>query len=420
MEKDLNKHINLIRRGTVEIIQLDELRRKIKKAIESGTPLIVKAGFDPTAPDIHLGHTVLLRKLKHFQDLGHQVHFLIGDATAIVGDPSGQSQTRTTLTWDEIKKNVMTYVDQVSNILDTDERSGKFKLVYNSAWFSNYRDTKKPPPFTFDNFVELAQRYTIARLLERDDFEKRYNENRPISFLELFYPLMQGYDSVKMRSDVELGGNDQKFNMLVGRDLQGAYGQEAQAVITMPILEGLDGVKKMSKSLDNYVGINEPPDSMYGKLMSISDEIMIRYYELLTDEDVDAIKKGIQKNTLHPMDAKKSLAAMIVGEYHGKEKALKAAENFGRAFSQKGFPENIPLITKEAGGAAMPLVHVLSQVAGLTKSNGEAKRKIQEGAVEVNGKKIQQVDFAIQAGKEYRIRLGKKFARVLLTTSSGN
>jgi len=425
VEKNITKQMELIKRGSVEIIQSDELRRKLERAVKTNTPLVVKAGFDPTAPDIHLGHTVLLRKLKHFQQLGHKVIFLIGDATALVGDPTGQSQARKALTWEEVDRNAKTYERQVSKILDT-SGPGLYERKHNSAWFSKSH-------FGFDQFVELAQRYTVARLLERDDFEKRLGEHKPISFLELFYPLMQGYDSVMLKSDIEIGGSDQKFNMLVGRDLQQAYGQEAQVVLTMPILEGLDGVNKMSKSLGNYIGINESAKDMFGKLMSISDELMYKYYELLTDEDVSQIRSEVAGGRLHPKAAKVNLAKIIVGQYHSKEAADCQAEEFDRAFKDKGFPQDLPVqkIAIEAKHQkiepefmSLPLTIALSEHLHLVGSKSEAKRKIQEGAVEVNGERITRIDFELKAGidendkpYEYKIRVGKKFARVLLKSN---
>ena len=281
MEKDLDKQLELIKRGAVEIIQLDELTKKLERAIKSNKPLVIKAGFDPTAPDIHLGHTVLLRKMRHFQDLGHKVIFLIGDHTAMIGDPSGQSKTRPRLTREEVDQNAKTYERQVSKVLDIH----KLKIRFNSEWLGKM-DTAK--------IAELAARYSVQRMLERDDFANRLKQQKNITILEFLYPLFQGYDSVALEADVELGGSDQKFNLLVGRDVQGSYQQAPQVVITMPLLEGLDGVNKMSKSLDNYVGINESQKDMFGKLMSLSDSLMLKYYELLTDEDVGKVKAGIE------------------------------------------------------------------------------------------------------------------------------
>lgn len=410
MEKSLDRQLELIKRGTVEIIQTDMLKKKLENSIKDNRPLVIKAGFDPTAPDIHLGHTVLLRKLRHFQDLGHKVVFLIGDATALIGDPSGQSQTRKMLTIEEVDRNSTTYVNQAKKILRAEDHL--IEIRHNREWFI------KPlsgagHPFGFEQFMELAQKYTVARLLERDDFEKRLKENRPISYSELFYPLMQGYDSVKLRCDVEIGGTDQKFNMLVGRDLQQSYGQESQIVITMPLLEGLDGVQKMSKSLGNYVGINESPKDMFGKLMSVSDELMYKYYELLTDEDTGKIKSDVTNGGLHPKTAKVNLAKLIVGHYHGHDAADLQASEFDRAFKDKGFPQDLPLQTIALTGG-INILSILVDGSKLLSSRGEAKRKIQEGAVELDGVRVTDFNFPIENGKEYKIRVGKKFARVVL------
>ncbi len=413
MEKNIDKQLELISRGAVEVIRIDELKKKLERAIKENKPLIVKAGFDPTAPDIHLGHTVLLRKMRHFQDLGHKVVFLIGDATALVGDPSGQSQIRKMLSMDEVDKNSRTYVNQVKMILRKDPNL--FEIKYNREWFVKPWSGKGEHPFGFEQFIELAQKYTVARLLERDDFEKRLKENKPISYSELFYPLMQGYDSVKLMSDVEIGGSDQKFNMLVGRDLQASYGQEPQVVITMPLLEGLDGVNKMSKSLGNYVGINENAKDMFGKLMSISDELMYKYYELLTDENIAKIKSDVQSGALHPRAAKVNLSKIIVAQYHSEAEAESQAKEFDRAFKDKGFPQDIPL--QEIAIENLDILAVLVGGAKLLASRGEAKRKIQEGAVEVNGSRVSDINFGFQSGKEYQIRVGKKFARILIKNS---
>jgi tyrosyl-tRNA synthetase len=390
MEQNLNIQLDLIKRGTVDVIQLDALKKKIERAIKTNKPLIIKAGFDPTAPDIHLGHTVLLRKLKHFQQLGHKVVFLIGDATAMVGDPTGKSATRKVLTEDEVDANAKTYEKQVGKILDVHNHD-TFERKHNRTW-----------------------RYTIARLLEREDFQNRLKENKPISFLETFYPLMQGYDSVMLKADVELGGTDQTFNMLVGRDLQPSYGQEPQIVLTMPILEGLDGVNKMSKSLGNYVGINDTPKEMFGKLMSVSDELMYKYYELLTDIDVNRIKSEVASGKLHPKDAKKDLAMNIVAQYHGEEDARKQSEEFDRAFKDKGFPSDIVLTEVPVQEDSLPVINILVENVKLSASRGEAKRKILEGALEINGQKVSDINQQLSSGKEHQIRLGKKFARVIL------
>jgi tyrosyl-tRNA synthetase len=406
MEKDLNKQLDLIKRGTVNIIQLDALKKKLERAIKTNKPLIIKAGFDPTAPDIHLGHTVLLRKLRHFQQLGHKVIFLIGDATAMVGDPTGKNASRKVLTTEEVDANAKTYEKQVAKILDVGDHA-TFERKHNRTWFSEDN-------FGFEEFVELAQRYTIARLLEREDFQNRLKDNKPISFLETFYPLMQGYDSVMLKADVELGGTDQTFNMLVGRDLQPSYGQEPQIVLTMPILEGLDGVNKMSKSLGNYVGINEHPKDIFGKIMSVSDDLMLKYYELLTDNNVSNIKSEIASGKLHPKDAKKNLAKIIVSQYHSQEEANSQAEEFDRAFKDKGFPNDIALQEISIASDKAPVLAVLVDSIKLLPSRGEAKRKIQEGALEINGQKVSDVNLELPSGIEHKIRIGKKFARVLL------
>lgn len=399
MEKNIDLQLEKIRRGTVEVIQPAELKNKLEKAVKTNKPLVIKAGFDPTAPDIHLGHTVLLRKMRHFQDLGHDVVFLIGDFTGLVGDPTGQSKTRPRLTREEVAANAKTYEKQVSKVLDIK----RLKVVFNSRWFD------KMTPY---QMAELAARQTVARVLERDDFSNRYKSGQEISFLEFLYPLFQAYDSVELKSDVELGGSDQKFNMLMGRTLQERYGQEAQVVITMPLLEGLDGVNKMSKSLGNYVGINEPAKDMFGKLMSISDDLMYKYYELLTDEDVARIRADVAAGSLHPKEAKVSLAKKIVAQYHSQAEADKQAAEFDRAFKDKGFPQDIPL--REIGVKDLSIVTVLAEGAGILPSRSEAKRKIQEGSVEVDGSKVKDIGLKLDAGKEYKIRVGKKFARILL------
>ena len=401
MEKNIDKQLELIKRGTVEIIQLEELKKKLDNAIKTNKPLIIKAGFDPTAPDIHLGHTVLLRKMKHFQDLGHKVIFLIGDHTAMIGDPSGESKTRPRLTKDEVKENARTYEKQISKVLDLK----KLQIRFNSEWLAKMDIAK---------IAELMSRYSVQRLLERDDFFNRYKQNKNITMLEFLYPLLQGYDSVALEADVEIGGSDQKFNLLVGRDIQGLYGQADQVVLTMPLLEGLDGVQKMSKSLGNYVGINESAKDMFGKLMSISDELMWKYYELLTDEDVAMIKAEVSSGKLHPKQAKVDLAKIIVTHYHSKKEADSQAEEFDRAFKDKGFPQDIQLTEIQVASDKTQVIAVLSDLSRLLSSRGEAKRKIQEGAVEIDGSKIDNITLELSAGKEYKIRVGKKFAKVLL------
>ncbi|MFH1202606.1 MAG: tyrosine--tRNA ligase [Candidatus Omnitrophota bacterium] len=370
---DVSSQLKKIKRGTVEIISEQELSQKLEASLKSKTPLRVKTGFDPTTPDLHLGHTVLLRKLRHFQELGHKVIFLIGDYTAIIGDPSGQSVTRKMLTADRVKENAKTYLKQVSKILDTEDKK-VFELRYNSEWFG----PGKGDVFKLIDFIDLASRYNVARLIERDDFSKRLKEGKPISVSEFLYPLMQAYDSVKLGADIEIGGSDQKFNLLVGRDIQKSFGKVPQAVITMPLLEGLDGKLKMSKSYDNYVGINEKPAEMFGKLMSSSDELMYKYYELLTDEDLEKVRQ------LHPREAKLRLAQEIVGQYHGKSEAETARREFENIFSQGQLPSDMPLykLTSSKG-----ILEILVD-SGLIKTKNEGRRLIQEGAVSLDEQKI--------------------------------
>jgi len=401
MEKNLDKQLELIKRGSVEIIQPDELKKKLERAIKNNKPLVIKAGFDPTAPDIHLGHTVLLRKMRHFQDLGHKVIFLIGDHTAMIGDPSGQSKTRPRLTKEEVIANAKTYERQVSKVLDIK----KLQIRFNSEWLAK---------MNIAAIAELLSRYSVQRILERDDFSNRYKEQKNITMLEFLYPLLQGYDSVALEADVELGGSDQKFNLLVGRNIQGAYGQEAQVVLTMPLLEGLDGVNKMSKSLGNYVGINESQKEIFGKLMSLSDNLMLKYYELLTDEDLGKVKSDIESGKLHPKEAKVNLAKLIVGYYHGKEAAQKQAEEFDRAFKDKGFPTDITTTEVALNKDSVGIIEFLSDLAKILPSRGEAKRKIQEGAVEVDGAKVSDGNLELAAGREYKVRVGRKFAKIFL------
>lgn len=400
----IEKQLSLIKRGTVEIIREEELKAKLEKTIKTNKPLVVKAGFDPTAPDIHLGHTVLLRKMRHFQELGHKVIFLIGDHTAMIGDPSGVSKTRPRLTKEEVTRNAETYKKQISKVLDI----SRLEIRFNSEWLD------KMGAF---GIGELVSKYTVNRMLERDDFSKRHKQQKPISILEFLYPLLQGYDSVALKADVELGGTDQKFNLLVGRDIQISYGQEPQVVITMPLLEGLNGVQKMSKSLGNYVGINEPPKDMYGKLMSISDELMYKYYELLTNEDVETIKKDVADGRLHPKKAKSNLAKIIVTQYHSEKEALRQEEEFERAFRDKGFPNDIPIdkfVSVYEGD--VPLIDLIGSFENRLniKSKSEAKRLIREGAVEIDGNKVTDVNFKFAPNREYKIRIGKKFAKIFI------
>ncbi|MCL5005681.1 MAG: tyrosine--tRNA ligase [Acidobacteria bacterium] len=367
----LDEQLTYLIKGAEETIRVEDLRAKLQRAAKTGKPLRVKAGFDPTAPDIHLGHTVLIRKLKHFQDLGHTVIFLIGDFTGLIGDPSGQNVTRKPMTPEEVAANAETYKKQVYKILDPE----KTVVDFNSRWLGKLAGS---------DWITLCSKYTVARMLERDDFSKRMKEQRPIAIHELLYPLAQGYDSVALEADVELGGTDQKFNLLVGRTLQQEYGQEPQVIMMMPILEGLDGVQKMSKSLGNYVGLNEPPGEMFGKLMSISDEMMWRYYDLLTDlsfREVADLKKGVTAGTAHPLDVKKSLAARIIADFHGQDAAAQAQRDWESQFQKKGIPAEIR--TEHLTYFVPIKLTAFLDRNQLVTSRAEATRKIKEGAVSI-------------------------------------
>ena len=418
--KDLNRQLELIKRGAVEIISEGELRSKIERSIKTNRPLVIKAGFVPTAPDIHLGHTVLLRKLSHFQELGHKIIFLVGDFTATIGDPSGQSRTRETLTFEEVNKNVKTYIDQVAKILDVHDKK-LFEVRYNSHWFGRGITTTGAGFMDLTEFLtSIAKKYTVARLIERDDFAKRLKENKPITVLELLYPLMQGYDSVQLKADIEIGGTDQKFNMLVGRDLQQSYGLTSQVVITMPLLEGTDGVKKMSKSYDNYIGINETAQNMFGKIMSISDGMMMRYYELLTDIDLSTIKGA------HPMEAKKRLALEIARQYHGEKKAKKASADFEQKFQKRDAFSGMKAIELKSHSKELFLVDILALPGKLEdfenlkdidrlESRSKFRKLIIQGAITVNEEKVKDYKFALKKNKEYRIKAGKmRFYKIII------
>ncbi|MBS5887947.1 MAG: tyrosine--tRNA ligase [Negativicoccus massiliensis] len=387
--------------GAAEILPLDELRKKLERAVATNTPLRVKLGLDPSAPDIHLGHTVVLRKLKQFQDLGHQIVLIIGDFTGRIGDPSGKSTARKPLTEEQVLANAKTYEDQIFKILDRD----KTEVHFNSEWLGK---------MNFADVLTLAAKYTVARMLERDDFQKRYTEGRPISLHEFMYPLMQGYDSIAIKADIEFGGTDQKFNLIVGRHLQSETGMEPQVVITMPLLEGLDGVQKMSKSLGNYIGIDEEPTEMYGKAMSIPDELMARYFMLVTDmprEEQEQLAQGLKDGSVHPRDAKMLLAKTIVELYHGAAAAEAAEQEFVRVFQERDLPSEIEELSIDAGEVWLPQ---LLNTAGMVSSNSEGKRMIQQGSVRVNGEKVTeenytlQNDDVLQVGKRKyrRIRLG--------------
>ncbi len=396
--KPADEQFEYLKKGCVEIIQEVELRAKLARSIKEKKPLKVKVGFDPTAPDIHLGHTVILRKMKHFQDMGHDVVFLIGDFTGFIGDPSGRSATRPTLTREEIAKNAETYKAQIFKILDRQ----KTIIDFNSRWLG---------ALTSYEFIELSAKYTVARILERDDFTKRLKTGLPISLHEILYPLCQGYDSVALRADVEMGGTDQKFNLLVAREIQREYGQEPQVIITTPLLEGLDGVEKMSKSLGNYVGITEPPNEIFGKIMSISDPLMFRYYELLTDvplAQIELWKKEAAENKVNPRDLKVSLAKFIISDFWGKSEANRAAEEFDRVFRNKEVPED----AKELHILVCDNIDVIDLLVdhNIVSSRGEAKRLIRQGGIYLDGSRIENIEskIEIKPGKDMTLKVGKR------------
>ncbi len=399
----VEEQMRLIKHGVAEVLPEEELQKKLKRSVEENKPLIIKLGLDPTAPDIHLGHTVVLRKLKLFQDFGHQVIILIGDFTARIGDPTGKSVTRKPLDAETVLRNAETYKEQIFKILDPE----KTIVRYNSEWLDS---------LSFSEVLKLGAKYTVARMLERDDFHKRYTEGRPIGVHEFFYPLMQGYDSVALHADVEFGGTDQTFNVLMGRHLQQEYGMEPQVIITMPILEGLDGVQKMSKSLGNYIGIDEAPNEMYGKAMSIPDELMMRYFMLVTDmsiEEQEELAKNLEAGTAHPRDVKMKLAYTIVELYHGETAAQMAQDEFVRVFQQRSMPTDIP----EYAVATLEEVWLPKFLteAGLSPSNSEARRSLKQGAVKINGEKhtdgenlTLEEGMIIQVGKRKYIKITVK------------
>jgi tyrosyl-tRNA synthetase len=397
----VDEQLTYLKKGSAEIIRESDLRAKLEKSRSSGQPLRVKLGMDPTAPDLHLGHTVVLRKLKHFQDLGHTAIFLIGDFTGMIGDPTGRSVTRPPLTREQIEENAETYKAQVFKILDPQ----KTVVDFNRRWMGQ---------FTADDFVRLMAKYTVSQLLEREDFHKRFQEEKPISVHELLYPLVQGYDSVALEADVELGGTDQKFNLLVGRELQRAYGQESQVVLTTPILEGLDGVQKMSKSFGNAIGIHEPALEMYGKVMSISDEMMWRYYELLTDVlqvQIDDLKKGVQTGERHPMEIKKSLARLIVTDFHSHDAAERADRDWATQFQEHSVPDRVLEVAIEITESGVRLDKLLARV-DLAESVSDAGRKLKQGAVRVNGEVQTNPVTRIDLSQPVMLQVGRKIRKV--------
>jgi len=403
MEAIIAEDIALIERGTVDLIGREELLKKLARSRETGIPLRIKAGFDPTAPDLHLGHTVLIQKLKHFQELGHKVLFLIGDFTGMIGDPTGKSETRKALSKEDVARNAESYKEQIFKILDPQ----KTEVVFNSRWLGELS------PY---DFIKLASQLTVARMLERDDFKKRFSEQQPISIHEFLYPLVQGYDSVALKADVEIGGTDQLFNLLMGRELQRTYGQEAQAVLTMPLLEGTDGVNKMSKSLGNYIGITDSAADIFGKVLSISDELMFRYYELLSDlstSEIAELRREMEDGEIHPKEVKSRLALELTARYHGSEAAAKAQQNFEEVFRKKGIPDDIPekVITCDAPEIWLPR---LLADAGMVKGTGEARRLIKQNAVSLDGERNNDIDYQVRATGSVLLKVGKRrFCKVV-------
>jgi tyrosyl-tRNA synthetase len=401
----IDAQISMIQRGAVDLITIEELRRKLERSTTTGKPLRVKLGLDPTAPDIHLGHTVVLHKLRQFQELGHHVILVIGDFTGMIGDPTGKSETRKSLTRDDILANAQTYATQIYKVLDPALATVRF----NSEWLGQ---------LTPEEIVTLAAKHTVARMLERDDFQRRFHEGRAISVHEFLYPLFQAYDSVALQADIELGGTDQKFNLLVGRDIQREYGQEPQVILTTPLLEGLDGVQKMSKSLGNYIGITESPRQIYGKIMSLSDQLMLRYYELLSVIDTTVLaeeKRQMAEGLVNPRDVKMALAREMVARFHDTTAAAEAEREFRRMFQAGGLPDDIiePHVRLSgAGSEPMWIVELLVQ-AGLAPSNSEARRLIQHGAVRVNGERVSDANLRLSANESHLLQVGRRrFARI--------
>lgn len=406
MDKEIQRQLSIIKENTVSFFSEKEFCEKLSVSLKENKPLKVKFGADPTAPDIHLGHTVVINKLRQFQDLGHTVQFIVGDFTAMIGDPSGKSETRKRLSQEEVAEHAKTYQEQIFKILDKD----KTEVFFNSTWFDK---------MNFRKVIELSSKYTVARMLERDDFSNRYKNGKSISIVEFLYPLIQGFDSVSIETDIELGGTDQTFNLLVGRDLQREYGQKEQIVITMPILEGTDGVQKMSKSLGNYIGITEKPKEIFGKIMSVSDTLMFRYYRLLTQrntKEVDQLEEDIRSGKTHPMDLKKSLAREIIAKFYDEESAIKAQEEFTSVFSNRNLPEDIPTVNASdlnLENGKIWICHLLQQT-GLTKGTGEARRMIKQGAVKCNNEKITDENTYISPKNNMIFKVGKrKFIKIL-------
>jgi tyrosyl-tRNA synthetase len=412
---EVDEQLAYLRKGAAEIIRESDLRERLEKSRQAGKPIRVKAGFDPTAPDLHLGHTVLMRKLKHFQDMGHTVIFLIGDFTGLIGDPSGRSTTRPPLTREQIDQNAETYKTQVFKILDRN----KTEVRFNSEWLDK---------LGYEGFIRLAAKFTVSQMLEREDFHKRFMEEKPIAMHELLYPIAQGYDSVALEADVELGGTDQKFNLLMGRELQRHYGQMPQIVLTTPLLEGTDGVQKMSKSYGNYIGITEAPQEMFGKVMSISDELMWRYYELVTDvsvAEIEQMKRDVAAGTAHPMKLKQELGKRIVADFHSREAAEQAANDWSRMFQKDEVPEDLPLVTIPFSEVAAPHATIadgsvqvkldkLLARTGLATSVTDGVRKLKQNAVKLNGELKTEIVAAVAIGSEFTLRAGKRMIKVTI------
>jgi tyrosyl-tRNA synthetase len=395
-ENEVERQLEILKRGVVEILPEEDFKEKLARSVVTGKPLKVKLGLDPTAPDIHVGHTVVINKLRQFQELGHKIQLILGDFTARIGDPTGKSETRKQLTEEDVKANAQTYVKQYGKILDM----SKTELFYNSEWLSK---------LNFADVVQLSATMTVARMLERDDFDKRYKTGQPISIHEFFYPLMQGYDSVELESDVELGGTDQKFNLLMGRNLQKEYGKSQQIAIMTPLLEGIDGINKMSKSLRNYIGIDEEPNQIYGKVMSIPDNLMVKYFELATQLSIDESKDlehSIESNLVHPRDAKMKLASTLVKMYHGEQKAQQAEDHFKTVFQQRALPSDIPE-QEWQGGAQTGIIDFISELK-MASSKSEARRLIQQGAVKIDEEKVEDINEQIEVKSGMIIQVGKR------------
>ncbi|MBL7995539.1 tyrosine--tRNA ligase [bacterium] len=404
MLHSIEEQLLIIRRGTVDIIPEDELLRKLERSIEENKPLKIKLGCDPSRPDLHIGHSVVLRKLRQFQDIGHEAILVIGDFTGMIGDPTGKNKTRPSLSLEETRHNGKSYFEQASKILDP----AKTKIVYNSEWLA---------PMTFADVVKMASMYTVARMLERDDFQNRYRNSEPISVHEFLYPLAQAMDSVALASDVELGGTDQRFNLLVGRDLQKEYGQEPQVIITMPLLEGTDGVQKMSKSLNNYVGIDDAPKEMFGRIMSIPDSLIYKYFELTTNisiAELETVKKDLENKSVNPSLLKRKLAMEIIALYHDKLSAERAEEEFDLIFKKKDVPEDVPIFSVTADEMTMVKLLTLTK---LVDSGNEARRQIQQGAVSLNGQKITDDRLNVKLDGDLILKVGKrKFLKIVKKT----